>query len=42
MNLNLLESTTQQELVISNLVRVNAVISQIVSKQDEDRTTEFL
>jgi hypothetical protein len=41
-NLNLLESTTQQELVISNLVRVNAVISQIVSKQDEDRTTEFL
>jgi hypothetical protein len=31
-----------QELVISNLVRVNTVISQSISKQDEDRTTEFL
>jgi hypothetical protein len=31
-----------QQLVISNLVRVNTVITQKISQQDEDRTTEFL
>ena len=34
--------SARQELVISNLVRVNAVIAQSIAKQDEDRTTEFL
>jgi hypothetical protein len=34
--------TVKQELVLSNLVRVMAVISQHIAKQDEDRTTDFL
>jgi hypothetical protein len=34
--------SVRQQLVISNLVRVNTVISQTISKQNEDRTTEFL
>lgn len=34
--------TARQELVLSNLVRVMAVISQHVAKQEEDRTTDFL
>jgi hypothetical protein len=29
-------------LVLSNLVRVMAVINQHVAKQEEDRTTDFL
>lgn len=34
--------TARQELVLSNLVRVMAVINQHVAKQEEDRTTDFL
>jgi len=34
--------TARQELVLSNLVRVLAVINQHVAKQEEDRTTDFL
>jgi hypothetical protein len=34
--------TARQELVLSNLVRVMAVISQHIAKQEEDRTTDFL
>jgi hypothetical protein len=34
--------TAKQELVLSNLVRVMAVINQHVAKQEEDRTTDFL
>ena len=34
--------TARQELVLANLVRVRSVIQQHVTKQDEDRTTEFL
>lgn len=34
--------TPHQELVLSNLVRVKAVISQHIAKQEEDRTTDFL
>ncbi|KAF6256108.1 hypothetical protein COO60DRAFT_1702472 [Scenedesmus sp. NREL 46B-D3] len=34
--------SARQELVLSNLVRVMAVINQHMAKQEEDRTTEFL
>lgn len=34
--------TPRQELVLSNLVRVMAVIGQHIAKQEEDRTTDFL
>uniref|UniRef100_A0A383VAB8 Cyclic nucleotide-binding domain-containing protein n=1 Tax=Tetradesmus obliquus TaxID=3088 RepID=A0A383VAB8_TETOB len=34
--------SARQELVLSNLVRVMAVINQHMAKQEEDRTTDFL
>ena len=34
--------TPRQELVVANLVRVDAMIAAHVAKQDEDRTTQFL
>lgn len=34
--------TARQELVISNLIRVQAMIERCVAKQDEERTMEFL